>query len=58
MKKIKKFILLSIFIYIILFLVVFLPLGAFQGSDIVGGTFTYVGLIILSSVILYTHEKQ
>lgn len=58
MKKVYKFIRICIAIYIVLFCLIFLTLGAFPGSDIVGGTFTYFGFVILSSVLLYIFDKD
>lgn len=51
-KSVKNFIILCVIIYIILFGILFWLL-TFSGSDIVGGTFTYFGFVILSSVILH-----
>ena len=55
-KSIKKFVWLSILIYFVLFsfLVSFAGSG---GSDIVGGTYTYFGFVILSSAILHISKK-
>lgn len=58
MKKVRKLIMLSFIIYIVLFVVIFLPFGVFPGADIVGGSFTYFGLVILSGVVLYISEKE
>ena len=58
MQKIYKFIRRCLALYIVLFFIIFLPFGAFPGTDIVGGSFTYFGFVILSAVLLYIHEDS
>ena len=58
MAKVKKLIMYAILVYILLFFIVFLPFGAFPGSDFVGGSLTYFGLIILAAVHLYVSIKE
>lgn len=57
-RKIRKLAKLSIIVYIIMFFVIFYPFAGFPGSDIVSGSFTYFGLVILSGVLLYISENK
>lgn len=58
MKKIRKFVFQCIAIYVALFFVLLYFLIALPGSDIVGGTYTFFGFVILSSVLLYIFDKD
>ena len=58
MKSYKKFFIYSLILYFFIFFTVGSGFALISGSDLVGGTFSYFGLISISTVLLYLFDSK